>query len=113
MGAIAPPGRDAAAGNKPTSHITSKKSLQKTAITGSTPSPSYPLPWLPRGHKSSAGTTGKEQKLQLAFIGYVLSKLQKEKPAYGTIVGGGNKSQIIALETPYKDIVRSSAKVTL
>jgi hypothetical protein len=55
----------------------------------------------------------KEQKLQLAFIGYVLSKLQKEKPAYGTIVGGGNKSQIIALETPYKDIVRSSAKVTL
>ena len=57
MGAIAPPGRDAAACNKPTSRIRSKKSLQKTAITGSTPSPSYPLPWLPRGHKSSAGTT--------------------------------------------------------
>ena len=51
MGAIAPPGRDAAACNKPTSRIRSKKSLQKTAITGSTPSPSYPLPWLPRGHK--------------------------------------------------------------
>jgi len=44
MGAIAPLGRDAAARNKPTSHITSKKSLQKTAITGPTPSPSYPLP---------------------------------------------------------------------
>jgi hypothetical protein len=29
-------------------------------MTGSTPSPSYPLPWLPRGHKSSAGTTGQE-----------------------------------------------------
>ena len=26
-------------------------------MTGSTPSPSYPLPWLPRGHKSSAGIT--------------------------------------------------------
>ena len=46
----------------------------------------------------------KEQKLHLAFIGYVLSKLQKEKPAYGTIVGGGNKSQITALDTLYKDI---------
>src|SRR4051794_25101973 len=56
-GAIAPPGRDAATCHKPTSHITSKKSPQKTAITGSTPSPSSPLPWLPRGHKSSAGTT--------------------------------------------------------
>jgi predicted RecB family nuclease len=46
----------------------------------------------------------KEQKLQLAFIGYVLSKLQKEKPAYGTIMGGGNKSQLTVLETLYKDI---------
>ena len=46
----------------------------------------------------------KEQKLQLAFIGYVLSKLHKEKPAYGTIMGGGNKSQLTVLETLYKDI---------
>jgi hypothetical protein len=36
---------------------TSKKSLQKTAITGPTPSPSCPLPWLHRVHKSSAGIT--------------------------------------------------------
>src|SRR5262249_37752587 len=57
MGAMAPPGRDAAACNTPTSPITSKKARQKTALTGSTPSPRYPLPWLPRGHKSSAGTT--------------------------------------------------------
>ena len=58
MGTIAPPGRDAAARNMPTSHLTSKKSLQKTAITGPTPSPSCPLSWLHRVHKSSAGITG-------------------------------------------------------
>ena len=68
MGAIAPPGRDAAACNKPTSRIRSKKSLQKTAITGSTPSPSYPLPWLPRGHKSSAGTTVSKAEM-LSLLG--------------------------------------------
>ena len=46
----------------------------------------------------------KEQKQQWAFVGYELSKLQKEKPTYGTIVGGGTKSQTTALETLYKDI---------
>ncbi len=46
----------------------------------------------------------KEQKLHLAFIGYVLSNLQKEKPTYGTIVGGGNQSHTTELETLYKDI---------
>ena len=45
-----------------------------------------------------------EQKLHLAFIGYVLSNLQKEKPTYGTIVGGGNQSHTTALGTLYKDI---------
>ncbi len=34
----------------------------------------------------------KEQKLNLAFIGYILSKLQKEKPVYGTIIGCRNIS---------------------
>ena len=46
----------------------------------------------------------KEQKLHLAFISYVLSNLQKEKPKYGTIVGGGNQSHTADLETLYKDI---------
>jgi predicted RecB family nuclease len=46
----------------------------------------------------------KEQKHHLAFIGYVLSNLQKEKPTYGTIVGGGNQSHITELESLYKDI---------
>jgi hypothetical protein len=32
----------------------------------------------------------KEQKLQLAFIGYVLDKFQEGKPSTGIIVGGGN-----------------------
>jgi len=46
----------------------------------------------------------KEQKLHLAFIGYVLSNLQKEKPKYGTIVSGENQSHKTELETLYKDI---------
>jgi predicted RecB family nuclease len=53
----------------------------------------------------------KEQKLPLAFMGYVLSKLQKEKPRYGTIVGGRNKSQATALEPLYKDIERIVRKL--
>ena len=68
MGTMAPPGRDAAARNMPTSHLTSKKSLQKTAITGPTPSPSCPLPWLHRVHKSSAGITGKRAARRAATI---------------------------------------------
>jgi len=32
----------------------------------------------------------------------VLSNLQKEKPTYGTIVGGGNTSHTTELETLYK-----------
>ena len=46
----------------------------------------------------------KEQKLQLAFIGYVLSKFQKKKAVFGTIVGKGNKKHNIKLETQYKEI---------
>ena len=48
----------------------------------------------------------KEQKLKLAFIGYVLSKLQKEKPATGIIVGVDDKTHKIKLETLYKEVRR-------
>ena len=77
--------------------------LTRMEATASQRRPPYTPTLLVGTHKMS-----KEQKLQLAFIGYVLSKLQKEKPAYGTIVGGGNKSQITALETLYKDIAQSA-----
>jgi predicted RecB family nuclease len=53
----------------------------------------------------------KEQKLQLAFIAYVLSKVQKEKPTYGTIVGGGNKSYKTELATLYKDVGQTLRKL--
>jgi predicted RecB family nuclease len=46
----------------------------------------------------------KEQKLQLAFIGYVLSKFQKDKPISGIIVGSGNNTHKIKLEPLYKDV---------
>jgi predicted RecB family nuclease len=59
----------------------------------------YTLTLIVGTHKIS-----KEQKLQLAFIGYVLSKFQKEKPKYGYIVGSGSKIHKTELETLYKDI---------
>ena len=46
----------------------------------------------------------KEQKLRLGFIGYVLSKLQEEKPVSGIIVGRRSKFQKIKLEPLYKEI---------
>lgn len=46
----------------------------------------------------------KEYKLKLAFIGYVLSKFQKEKPITGIIVGSGNSAHKIKLETLYKEV---------
>jgi hypothetical protein len=36
----------------------------------------------------------KEQRLQLGFIGYVLSKFQKKKAVSGTIIGKGNKKHL-------------------
>lgn len=45
----------------------------------------------------------KEQKFQLAFIGYVLSNFQKEKPVSGTIVGSGNSVHKVKLEALYKE----------
>ncbi|MCP4366772.1 MAG: TM0106 family RecB-like putative nuclease [Deltaproteobacteria bacterium] len=46
----------------------------------------------------------KEQKFQLAFIGYVLSHFQKEKPVSGTIIGSGNNVQKIKIEVLYKEV---------
>ena len=46
----------------------------------------------------------KEQKLQLAFVAYILSKLQQEKPVSGVIVGSGDKASTIKLETFYNEI---------
>ncbi len=46
----------------------------------------------------------KEQKFQLAFIGYVLSNFQKEKPVSGTIVGSGNNVHKIKIEALYKEV---------
>jgi len=46
----------------------------------------------------------KEQKLQLAYTGYVLSKLQKEKPTTGTIITGNGKSHKTKLEPLYKEV---------
>jgi predicted RecB family nuclease len=46
----------------------------------------------------------KEQKLQIAFIDYVLSKLRKEKPATGIIVDRAIKSHKTKLEPLYKEI---------
>jgi predicted RecB family nuclease len=46
----------------------------------------------------------KDQKLLLAFSGYVLSKLQKEKVPFGTIITNGNVAHIIKLESLYKEI---------
>ncbi len=53
----------------------------------------------------------KEQKFQLAFIGYVLSKLQKEKPLSGTIVGCVSKTYTIKLETLYKEVDTESIPI--
>jgi predicted RecB family nuclease len=46
----------------------------------------------------------KEQKIQLAFVAYILSKLQKEKPVSGIIVGCDSKASSIKLEMFYKEI---------
>ena len=46
----------------------------------------------------------KEERLQLAFIGYVLSKFQKIKPVSGVIVGKRNNAHKIKLETLYKKV---------
>jgi predicted RecB family nuclease len=51
----------------------------------------------------------KEQKLQLGFIGYVTSKLQKEEAVSGIIIGKGNKPHRIKL-TPLNREIESILK---
>jgi len=46
----------------------------------------------------------KEQKFQLAFISFVLSNLQKEKPVSGNIVGSGNSVHKVKLEALYDEV---------
>ncbi len=46
----------------------------------------------------------REQKLHLAFLGHVLSKLQNGQPVSGMIVGGGNKTYRFTLEPLYKEV---------
>ncbi len=53
----------------------------------------------------------KEQKLELAFIGYVLSKLQKKKSDTGILVGWGDKSHTIKLEPFYKEVEQAIRKL--
>jgi predicted RecB family nuclease len=46
----------------------------------------------------------KDQKLLLAFSGYLLSKIQNEKVSFGTIITNGGLSHTIKLEPLYKEI---------
>ena len=46
----------------------------------------------------------KEQKLQLSFLSYILSKLQDSQVASGTIVDGGRKPHKVKVEAFYKEI---------
>ncbi len=46
----------------------------------------------------------KVYRLELAFIGYVLSKLQEEKPAFGYIVSGESKAHKVKLDFLYREI---------
>ena len=48
--------------------------------------------------------TSKEQKIHLGFIGYVLSKIQKEEVVSGILVGQNNKPHRIKLSTIYNEI---------
>ena len=73
--------------------------LTRLEETSSTNQPSYTPTLVVGTHNIS-----KAQRLQLAFIGYVLSKCQNEKPASATIVGGGNKTHRIKLDNLYNEI---------
>ena len=54
----------------------------------------------------------KEQKLHLAFTGYVLSKLQKKMPVSGIIFAGGNKAHKIKMEPYIKEVEQIHRKLT-
>jgi predicted RecB family nuclease len=64
---------------------------------------SFYIPILIAGtHKIS-----KELKFQLAFIGYVLFKIQEEKPIFGIIIDRGKNDHEITLEPFYKEIEKT------
>jgi len=52
-------------------------------------------------------------RLQLAFIGYVLSKLQKEKPEFGYIVTGESKTHKVKLNLLYREISSALRKLRI
>ena len=55
----------------------------------------------------------KVYRLQLAFIGYVLSKLQKEKPELGYIVTGESKAHKVKLNLLYREISSALLKLRI
>ncbi len=53
----------------------------------------------------------KEHRLQLAFVSYILSKIQKQKPNFGRIVGGNEKIHRIKTEFLYKEVEKFIRKL--
>ena len=53
----------------------------------------------------------KEHKLQLAFVSYILSKIQKQKPINGNIVGGDRSIHQIKIEPFYKEVGQTLRKL--
>ena len=53
----------------------------------------------------------KEDKVELAFNGYILSKFQEKNPLQGTMVSSDLKSHTVKLEPLYKDISKIIKKI--
>ena len=50
-------------------------------------------------------TISKEQKLEVAFVGYVLERLQNKPPAAGKIIGMNGSSHTVKLENSSRDLM--------
>ncbi|MDP7196318.1 MAG: TM0106 family RecB-like putative nuclease [SAR202 cluster bacterium] len=74
--------------------------LKKTEEVSLNGTPLYSPVLIVGTHKIS-----KKQKFHLAFIAFVLAKIQNEKSKQGTIIGLVNKSHKIGLNSFYKEIV--------
>ncbi|MDO9097501.1 MAG: hypothetical protein Q7U60_05220, partial [Candidatus Methanoperedens sp.] len=46
----------------------------------------------------------KEQKIKLAFDGYVLGDVQNKLPVFGTVIGAGEQTQKLKLDSVYKKL---------
>jgi len=46
----------------------------------------------------------KEQKIKLAFDGYVLGDIQNKLPVFGTVIGAGEQTQKLKLDSVYKKL---------